>query len=83
MHYSFRGKSPEEFSNLPREAQLQIMKKLDFFMSSPNPLRFAEHLTDFDLGRYRFRIGDYRVSFDIENDTAKILKVGHRKNMYR
>ncbi len=83
MHYSFKGKSAEEFSKLPRVIQWQIMKKLKFFMSSPNPLYFAEHLNDFDLGEYRFRVGDYRDSFDVENGTAKILKVCHRKDMYR
>ncbi|KKU81190.1 MAG: Addiction module toxin, RelE/StbE family [Parcubacteria group bacterium GW2011_GWA1_47_8] len=52
-------------------------------MSAPSPLEFAERLTDFELGEYRFRIRDYRVAFDVENDTAKILKVGHRKDMYK
>ncbi|MDO8659454.1 MAG: type II toxin-antitoxin system RelE/ParE family toxin [Candidatus Parcubacteria bacterium] len=83
MQYAFKGKSVDEFSNLPKDIQLQIMKKLKFFMSSLDPLYFAEHLNNFDLGEYRFRIGDYRVSFDVENDTAKILKVSHRKDIYR
>ena len=52
-------------------------------MSVPNPLQFAERLTNFDFGEYRFRIGDYRVSFDIENNTVKILKIGHRKDVYK
>jgi len=50
--------------------------------SAPSPLDFAERLTNFELGEYRFRIGDYRVAFDVEDDTAKILKVGHRKEVY-
>lgn len=83
MKYDFKGNSVKEFSKLPRNIQLQIKEKLGFFMSTQTPLDFAEHLTDFELGEYRFRIGDYRVAFDIENDTAKILKVGHRKDMYR
>ncbi|MEK7568893.1 MAG: type II toxin-antitoxin system RelE/ParE family toxin [Patescibacteria group bacterium] len=83
MEYDFRGNSVKEFSKLPRVVRLQIKEKLEFFMSTKSPLDFAEHLTDFELGEYRFRIGDYRVSFDVENDTAKILKVGHRKDMYR
>ena len=29
------------------------------------PLDYAEKLTDSNLGTYRFRIGDYRVVFDI------------------
>lgn len=83
MKYDFKGNSIKEFSKLPRTVQLQIKGKLESFMSTKSPLDFAEHLTDFEFGEYRFRIGDYRVSFDVENDTAKILKVGHRKDMYR
>jgi len=83
MRYYFKGKSIEEFSRLPKRIQLQIKNKLEFFMSAPNPLDFAERLTDFDLGEYRFRIGDYRVVFDVENNVAKILKVGHRKDIYK
>ena len=83
MKYDFKGNSIKEFSKLPRKAQLQIKRKLELYMRASSPLDFAEHLTDFELGGYRFRIGDYRVTFDVENDTAKILKVGHRKDMYR
>ena len=83
MNYDFKGNSAKEFSKLPKKAQLQIKGKLDFYISAPSPLDFAEHLTDYDLGEYRFRIGDYRVAFDVENDTVKILKVGHRKDVYK
>ena len=32
---------------------------------------------------YRLRVGNYRVLFYIENDLIRILKVGHRKNIYK
>lgn len=83
MKYDFKGNSSNELSKLPRKVQIQIKQKLELYMSAPEPLKFAEHLTDFELGEYRFRIGDYRVAFDVENDTAKILKVGHRKDIYK
>ncbi|MSU74315.1 hypothetical protein EXS57_00880 [Candidatus Kaiserbacteria bacterium] len=83
MKYNFKGNSVKEFSKLPRKAQVQIKQKLELYMSSPSPLTFAEHLTDFEFGEYRFRIGDYRVAFDVENGVAKILKVGHRKDVYK
>jgi mRNA interferase RelE/StbE len=48
-----------------------------------NPLQYAENLTDPELGGYRFRIGDYRVIFDIEKNDIVVLRVGHRKEIYR
>lgn len=48
-----------------------------------NPLAFAEPLKDSELGSYRFRIGDYRVIFDLEHDEIVVLRVGHRRDIYR
>jgi len=46
-------------------------------------LKHASKLTDPALGTYRFRIGDYRVIFDIEEKEIVVLRVGHRKDIYR
>jgi len=48
-----------------------------------NPLVYAEKLTDAQLGTYRFRVGDYRVVFDVENNEIVILRVGHRRDIYK
>lgn len=48
-----------------------------------DPLQHAESLKQSDLGSYRFRIGDYRVVFDIEGDEIVVLPVGHRRDIYR
>ena len=50
---------------------------------SEEPLRYAENLSDPILGEYRFRIGDYRVIFDIERNEIIVLRVGHRREIYR
>ena len=44
---------------------------------------FAEPLTRSDLGQYRFRIGDYRLAFDVEDEILVIHDVDHRKDIYR
>ncbi len=46
-------------------------------------MRHAEKLTQSDLGSYRFRIGDYRVVFDLEGEEIVVLRVGHRKDIYK
>ncbi|MCH8945977.1 MAG: type II toxin-antitoxin system RelE/ParE family toxin [Nanoarchaeota archaeon] len=32
---------------------------------------------------YRLRVGDYRVLFDVQEKFIIVLKVGHRKNIYK
>jgi mRNA interferase RelE/StbE len=46
-------------------------------------LKYAEKLVDPRLGTYRFRIGDYRVVFDLEGNEIIVLRVGHRKDIYK
>lgn len=57
----FRSQAERELKKLPRNIQIQILKKLKYFLSTPNPLGFASYLKDSTLGTCRFRIGDYRV----------------------
>ena len=48
-----------------------------------DPLKYAEKLSNPILGEYRFRIGDYRVIFDMTEDVVIILRVGHRREIYK
>ena len=32
---------------------------------------------------YRFKIGDYRIGLEIENDTIYFILVAHRKDIYK
>ena len=48
-----------------------------------DPLQYAEFLKQSELGSYRFRIGDYRAVFDLEGDQIVVLRVGHRREIYR
>jgi mRNA interferase RelE/StbE len=47
------------------------------------PLQFARRMAAPALGDYRFRIGNYRVIFDLEGDAIVVLRVGHRSQIYR
>jgi mRNA interferase RelE/StbE len=48
-----------------------------------DPLRHAEKISDRELGSFRVRIGDYRVIFDLEGEDVIVLRVGHRREIYR
>lgn len=81
--YQFTKTSLKRFKKLPKDIQIRIIRKLDFFCAQDDPIDFAEPLTRSDIGQYRFRIGDYRVSFDAEDEILVILDVDNRKDIYR
>ncbi len=50
-----------------------------------NPRVVGQALRGEELGRYwKYRIGDYRLICDIQNETVLILvlRIGHRKEVY-
>ncbi len=83
FNFEFKKKAAKEVDKLPFQIRQRILKKLKFYSSQENPLRFAQKLKDHRFGEYRFRIGDYRILFDVENHKIIILKVGHRKEIYK
>ena len=48
-----------------------------------NPFLHSDKLSDPAIGTYRFRVGDYRVIFDIEGNDIVVLRVGHRREIYK
>lgn len=83
MEYYFKASALRQLKKLSKDIQIRIVKKLDFFCSHDDPVEFAESLVRSELGSYRFRIGDYRVIFDLEDGGIIILLIGHRRDIYR
>jgi mRNA interferase RelE/StbE len=83
MEYFLRPSALRDLKKLSNDAQKRIIRKLDFYTASPNVLKFAEPLIGTRFGEWRFRIGDYRVIFDIAQNVIIILSVGHRKDIYK
>ena len=81
--YQFTSTARKQLKRLDKKTQRRIVGKLDYFCDE-NPLLFAKRLTDFRLGGYRLRIGDYRVIFDLDKKYEMlILAVGHRREIYK
>ncbi|MBR2675215.1 MAG: type II toxin-antitoxin system RelE/ParE family toxin [Mogibacterium sp.] len=79
------------------EKALKSLKKLDrsvLFMikawieknllETENPRQHGKGLTATRSGQWRYRVGDYRILAEIQEDKLVILvvEVGHRKNIY-
>jgi mRNA interferase RelE/StbE len=82
----FTKSAVKDMKRLEKSVAKRILSKLEFFVKQENPISFAKKLTDIRLGEYRFRIGSYRVIFDVRNDTTItiliVLKVKHRREVY-
>ncbi len=64
----------------------RVTKKVDWFCGQRQPLMFAKVLSGAFKDVYRFRIGDYRVFFEVIDGEATILmilRVRHRREAYR
>ena len=53
--------------------------------TAEDPTVFGRPLRGHLSGKYRFRIGDYRVICRIEKDVIRILvlRIGHRRDVYK
>ncbi len=85
MHqYFFSQLALRQIKKLSPLVQKRIIKKLDWYCQQKDPLRFASSLVDSRLGSFRFRVGDYRIVFDIEKSgNIMVLVVGHCRNIYK
>ena len=82
MNYEIKlkPKAIKDLENLPLEQSKRILKKLEKF--SINLEGDLKKLTNF-TPEYRLRIGDYRVLFEIEENTITVYRIIHRKEAYR
>jgi len=81
--WSFTNKSEHQFKKLDTVIKKRIISKLDLWCKYENPLVFAKSLLNSELGSYRYRVGDYRIIFDVEDDTIVVIAIGHRREIYK
>ena len=83
MEIFFTERAKRDWDKLDNKTKNQIRKKLFFYINTNNPLNFAEKLKDRRLGMYRFRVGDWRIIFDHYKNKIYILRIAHRKDIYK
>lgn len=81
--YVITKNAAKDIAKLSPAVKKRIKTKLLFYISQKDPLAQAKTLTNNRYGNYRWRIGDYRVVFDVDNNKLVILQVQHRKEIYR
>jgi mRNA interferase RelE/StbE len=85
MAYSviYKGTTQMPLRKLPRVIQVGIFRKVDYFAGNQFPPGTEKLSAATDL--WRIRIGDYRVIYTVQRKEllVLVLKVGHRREVYR
>ncbi len=74
-------RAARDIAQLTPEVRERLRAALEKYREEP--LARARKMVNSSLGGYRFRIGEYRVVFDLEGDHLVLLRVGHRRDIYR
>ena len=82
MEIHFVRAAQKEFDALPKDIQIRLAPKIG---------QLAQGMTSQckklsgQPNRYRLRMGDYRVIFDVQNEKLIILvlRIAHRREAYR
>ncbi|NTW55319.1 MAG: type II toxin-antitoxin system RelE/ParE family toxin [Chlorobaculum sp.] len=80
----FTSSAEKELAKLDKSAAKRILKYLRERVSG-DPKSSGKALKGGLSGLWRYRVGDYRVICEINNETITVLvlRVGHRKEIYQ
>ena len=78
----FKKSVQKDFGSIPKKDLKRILSRIESLSEDPRP-KGCEKLTGQE--RYRLRQGRYRILYSIQDDelTVWVVKVGHRKDIYR
>ena len=77
----FSERAAKEFRKLDKQIQKRIISKLKKYAQEEN-LSEAKRLTNPVLGTWRYRVGDWRIVFDLNGKELQVLKVAKRRDVY-
>lgn len=76
---SYEKEALKELDKLESSISRRITKKIDEMSENPTSCDIKKlKASDY----YRLRVGDYRIIFIFDNNLIKILKIGHRQQIY-
>lgn len=77
------NRAKKDIDTLAPALKKRLGKKLLQVVTHDDIYSLAKRLVNSDLGEYRIRVGDYRILCDIDHHNLIILRVQHRKDVYR
>lgn len=78
---TYKASVERDLKKLAKAETVRVLGKVEKDLSN-NPEK-GEPLKGSFQGLYRYRIGDYRVIYTKTVDGILVLRIGHRKDVYR
>jgi mRNA interferase RelE/StbE len=78
---AFKKSVSRDLKKIDKEQAKRILNKIESEL--PQKAETLPTLTGKFSGLRKFRVGDFRVIFSIIGDTALVLRVRHRKEVYK
>ena len=72
----------EDLGRLDKTVARRIISKIEWFSEHFDNI-IPQPLSGDLAGVYKFRIGDYRVIYMIEDESISIQATGHRRDIYK
>lgn len=78
----------KSYENLSKSNQERIIEKLKYLSSHPNIFVVIKKLDEFKNATHRIRIANFRIVLNLVSETKEeitffLIKVGHRREIYR
>ncbi|KKQ75957.1 MAG: plasmid stabilization system [Candidatus Woesebacteria bacterium GW2011_GWB1_38_5b] len=80
MRFEFSRSAEKELSKLNKGLGQRIYKKIVFLAKNPKLVKSTKLKGE---DSFRIRIGDYRVVYIIEERTIVVIKIRHRRDVYK
>jgi len=77
----YTNRAVKDIEKIDVVAKRRLKKALEKLVLSPETC--STKLIDPKIGEYRFRVGNHRVIFDLVDEKIVILRVSHRREIYR
>ena len=81
MKINIRKSAIKDLKQISKKEKERIYKKIMELKNFPN-VKNVKRLSNFEPS-FRMRVGDYRILFEVLNDTIEIGRILHRKNSYK
>jgi mRNA interferase RelE/StbE len=79
---SLRKSAVKELGDIPKKDLQKVVRKIQILATNPRP-QGSQKLSQKE--QYRIRQGNYRIVYSVQDKelTIYIVKIGHRKEIYR